>query len=98
MGAITKQREIVDRRLLGEALAALAELPGTAAGDRLPVVALLRAALKDGYDEIRRRFEAGGGRAPTGREHCFLMGQLIPAPPAFPTHPGYPLAQPTPRR
>src|SRR5260370_1598214 len=95
MGAITHQREIVDRRLLGEALAALAELPGTAAGDRMPVVALLKAALKDGYDEIRRRFEAGAGGAQTVREHCFLMDQLIRALHDFTTSHVYPLANPT---
>jgi [protein-PII] uridylyltransferase len=95
MGAISKQREIVDRRLLGEALTALAELPGTAAGDRTPVVALLKAALKDGYDEIRRRFEAGAGGAQTVREHCFLMDQLIRALHDFTTSHVYPLANPT---
>jgi len=95
MGAITKQREIVDRRLLGEALAALAELPGTAAGDRMPLVALLKAALKDGYDEIRRRFEAGAGGASTVREHCFLMDQLIRTLHDFATTHVYPLANPT---
>jgi [protein-PII] uridylyltransferase len=95
MGAISKQREIVDRRLLGEALTALAELPGTAAGERTPVVALLKAALKDGYDEIRRRFEAGAGGAQTVREHCFLMDQLIRALHDFTTNHVYPLANPT---
>src|SRR5260221_10213314 len=95
MGAISKQREIVDRRLLGEALTALAEFPGTAGGDRMPLVALLKAALKDGYDEIRRRFEAGAGGAQTVREHCFLMDQLIPAPHDFTTRPVYSLANPT---
>jgi [protein-PII] uridylyltransferase len=95
MGAISKQREIVDRRLLGEALTALAELPGTAGGDRMPLVALLKAALKDGYDEIRRRFEAGAGGAQTVREHCFLMDQLIRALHDFTTSHVYPLANPT---
>jgi [protein-PII] uridylyltransferase len=95
MGAISKQREIVDRRLLGEALTALAELPGTAGGDRMPLVALLKAALKDGYDEIRRRFEAGAGGAQTVREHCFLMDQLIRALHDFTTSHVYSLANPT---
>src|SRR5258707_9336463 len=97
MGAILKQREILDRRALGEALAQLAVLPDTAAGGRGPVVAQLKAALAFGYDEIRRRFEAGAAGAPTGREQCFLMDQLIRALHDFTTTHVYPLANPTSR-
>jgi [protein-PII] uridylyltransferase len=95
MGTISKQREIVDRRALGEALGELARLPAIAAGDRTPVVALLKTALKDGYDEVRRRFDAGAAGAETVREHCFLMDQLVRALHDFTLGHVYPLANPT---
>src|SRR5260370_13317738 len=95
MSAIAKQREIVDRRALGDALAELALLPGTASGDRAPVVALLKTALRDGHDEMRRRFAAGAGGAKTVREHCFLMDQIVRALHDFTIGHIYPLANPT---
>src|SRR5260221_698568 len=95
MGLITRQREIVDRRALGEALAALARRSGVAGGNRAPVVGLLKTALKDGYDEIRRRFGAGAHGAQTVREHCFLMDQLIRALHDFTIAHIFPLANPT---
>src|SRR5260221_14740370 len=94
-GHIPRRREIGDRRALGEALAALAGRQDVAAGDRASVVALLKAALKGGYDEIRRRFEAGAHGAQTGREHCFLMDQLVRALHDFTITHIYPLPNPT---
>ncbi len=61
----------------------------------MPVVALLKAALKGGYDEIRRRFEAGAHGAQTVREHCFLMDQLVRALHDFTITHIYPLPNPT---
>jgi [protein-PII] uridylyltransferase len=95
MGAISKQREIIDRRALDAALAQLAEASGAADGARGPVVALLKAALRTGSEEIRRRFEGGGFAAQTLREQCFLMDQLIRALNDFTTIHAYPLANPT---
>ena len=95
MGAILKQREILDRRALGEKLAELATRPETASGERRPVVAELKAALTQGYDEIRHRFEAGAAGDQTVREHCFLMDQLIRALHDFTVTHVYPLANPT---
>src|SRR6266851_2709706 len=95
MSIIARQREIVDRRALGEALASLASLPGTAAGDRSAVVGLLKTALRDGHDEIQRRFAAGASGAQTVREHCFLMDQLVRALHDFTVSHVYPLANPT---
>ena len=95
MGAIAKQREIVDRRALGEALSALADRPETAAGARGAVVAQLKEALASGYEEIRRRFDSGASGEQTVREHCFLMDQLVRALYDFVTRHVYPLANPT---
>jgi [protein-PII] uridylyltransferase len=95
MGAIAKQRDIVDRRALGEQLASIAALPGVASGDRRPLVGILKTALASGYDEIRRRFEAGAGGEQAVREHCFLMDQLIRSLHDFATTHVFPLANPT---
>ena len=95
MGAIQKQREILDRRALGDALALLAAQPGTAAGERGAVVAQLKAALSFGYDEIHRRFDAGAAGAQTVREQCFLMDQLIRTLHDFTMTHVFPLANPT---
>lgn len=95
MAAIPKQREIIDRRALDQALAQLAGRPDTAAGARGPVVACLKAALKSGYEEVRRRFEAGASGAQTVREQSFLMDQLVRALHDFATGHVFPLANPT---
>jgi [protein-PII] uridylyltransferase len=96
MGTIARQRDIIDRRALGEALARLPAAAGAAAdGGRAPIVERLKAALAAGTAEIRRRFAAGGTAAQTVREHCFLMDQLIRALHDFTMSHAYPLANPT---
>src|SRR5580693_4969258 len=91
--AITRQREIIDRRALGAALAALAV--DTTTPDRKPIVALLREALNHGRAEIERRFEEGGSAAHCVAEQCFLIDQLIRVLFDFVTEHIYPLANPT---
>src|ERR1700730_17369108 len=91
--AIAKQREIIDRRALGEALAAL-PIDGTAP-DRAPIVGLFRTTLDRGREEIERRFEGGGSAAHCVAEQCFLVDQLIRALFDFVTERIYPLANPT---
>jgi [protein-PII] uridylyltransferase len=91
--AIVRQREIIDRLALGEALAAL-PVDGTAP-DRAPIVGLLRTTLDHGREEIEQRFEAGGSAAYCVAEQCFLVDQLIRALFDFVTEHIYPLANPT---
>jgi [protein-PII] uridylyltransferase len=91
--AITRQREIIDRRALGAALAALAV--DTTTPDRKPIVALLREALNHGRAEIERRFEEGGSAAHCVAEQCFLIDQLIRTLFDFVAERIYPLANPT---
>ena len=91
--AITKQREIIDRRALTQALAALAD--DTATPDRAQVLALLRDALNRGRAEIQARFEGGGSAAHCVAEQCFLVDQLIRVLFDFVTEHVYPLANPT---
>ena len=90
--AITKQREIIDRRALA---AALAELADDSTPERAAVVAVLRDALERGRGEVQRRFEAGGKAADCVIEQCFLIDQLIRVLFDFVTEHIYPLANPT---
>ncbi len=91
--AIARQREIIDRRALTEALSALAV--DTTTPDRTPIVALLREALNRGRTEIQTRFEAGGSAAHCVAEQCFLIDQLIRTLFDFVVEHIYPLANPT---
>jgi len=91
--AITRQREIIDRRALSEKLAA--QTVDSATPDRKPVVALLRETLDRGRGEIQRRFEEGGSAAHCVVEQCFLVDQLIRTLFDFVTERVYPLANPT---
>ena len=95
MGAIARQRDIIDRRALAEELSAAAQSVQAAALDRRPFLAPLRAALTNGRAEIRRRFEATGDGAAVMREQCFLMDQLIRALFDLVTDQIYPLPNPT---
>jgi [protein-PII] uridylyltransferase len=76
-GGIVRQRDIVDRRRLGEALAAAVASVAAPALDRRPLQSPLKAALAEGRGEIRRRFEATNDGAAAVREQCFLVDQLI---------------------
>jgi [protein-PII] uridylyltransferase len=91
--AIAKQREIIDRRALSDALTALAK--DTATPDRAQVLALLRHALGRGRAAIQARFESGGSAAPCIAEQCFLIDQLIRTLFDFVAERVYPIANPT---
>ena len=95
MTGILRQRDIIDRRGLAEALVeALAETPA-ASLDRRLLLPPLKAALAQGRDEIRRRFEAGGSAARAVREQSFLIDQLIRTLYDVAAGRVYPLANPT---
>ena len=95
MTGIPRQRDIIDRRVLEQQLAAVARSTQSPALDRGPVITPLKAALTAGRDEIRRRFEATGDGAVVVREHCFLIDQLIRVMFDFVTGEIYPLPNPT---
>ena len=95
MTGIPRQRDIIDRRVLEQQLAAVARSTQSPALDRGPVITPLKAALTAGRDEIRRRFEATGDGAVVVREHCFLTDQLIRVMFDFVTGEIYPLPNPT---
>ena len=91
--AITRQREIIDRRALTEALSALAGESATP--DRDAIVGLLRDALNNARAEIQARFEGGGSAAHCIAEQCFLIDQLIRTLFDFVAEHVYPIANPT---
>jgi [protein-PII] uridylyltransferase len=94
MPAITRQRDIIDRLKVAEALAALAEDVSPDADRRL-FLPPLKAALDAGNAEIRRRFEEEGSASRSVREQSFLVDQLIRVLFDFVIERIYPLANPT---
>ncbi len=73
---VPKQRAILDRRALAEAIAGLVEVRGEDA--RNAVVEALRDALDKGREELRRRLEAkphAGHECVAG--HAFLIDQMV---------------------
>jgi [protein-PII] uridylyltransferase len=77
MAGIARQRDIIDRRALGEQLSAIACSSPSSALDRVLFIPPLKAALGAGRAEIRHRFEETDDGAAVMREQCFLIDQLI---------------------
>jgi [protein-PII] uridylyltransferase len=95
MSTITRQRDIIDRRVLADELSAAARSVKSPSFERTLLVAPLKAALANGRAEIRRRFEESGNGAAVMREQCFLIDQLIRASFDVVTTEIYPLPNPT---
>jgi [protein-PII] uridylyltransferase len=95
MSNILRQRDIIDRRALAEALVRTVAEASAASPDRSKLLPPLKAALTHGRAEIRRRFEAGGSAARAVREQCFLIDQLIRVVYDVAAEAVYPLANPT---
>jgi len=95
MASILRQRDIIDRRVLAEALAqAIGDAPASAI-DRQLLLPPLKTALARGRAEIRRRFDADGTADRAVGEQCFLVDQLIRALYDLAAETVYPLANPT---
>ncbi|HEX4110978.1 MAG TPA: [protein-PII] uridylyltransferase [Stellaceae bacterium] len=93
MSQILRQREIIDRRAVAAALAALAE---KGEPPRAKVAALLKDALDRGRAEVKARFTLGNRGGEAARELCFLVDQIVRLLHEFVTVTVYPLANPTP--
>ena len=97
--AVERQREILDRRTLTQALKdAVASAPDPRM-ETAAIGAILREHLAKGRAEIRRRFDADPRAAESGRrlsrEMSFLIDQLIRGIYDFTTEVLYPLANPS---
>jgi [protein-PII] uridylyltransferase len=90
---IERQREIIDRRAISAALDALAQ--EAREPPRAKVAEVLRRALQQGRDEVRRRFDTGATGTVVVRGLSFLMDQLIRVLYDFVGAHVYPLANPT---
>jgi [protein-PII] uridylyltransferase len=77
MAGIARQRDIIDRRALGEQLSAITRSSPSPALNRVLFLPPLKAALSAGRAEIRRRFKETDDGAAVMREQCFLIDQLI---------------------
>src|SRR6202790_3384792 len=95
MANILRQRDIIDRRALADALDQAIGDASVSALDRSVLLPPLKAALARGRAEIRRRFDADGTAIRTVREQSFLIDQLIRALYDFVTERIYPLPNPT---
>jgi [protein-PII] uridylyltransferase len=95
MATILRQRDIIDRRVLAEALAQAIAGARAPSLDRALLLPPLKAALARGRAEIRRRFEADGTAVRAVEEQSFLVDQLIRVLYDFVTETIYPLGNPT---
>ncbi len=90
MGAVARQREIIDGSALEQSLRSAVPVANTRA-----LAAPLKAALDAGRAEIRRRFEAHGSGAEAMHEQSLLIDQAIRALGDFVAQHVYPCANPT---
>ncbi|MBV9825022.1 MAG: [protein-PII] uridylyltransferase [Alphaproteobacteria bacterium] len=77
MPHITRQRDIIDRRVLADELARIVAEAPSCEIERHRLLPTLKAALQHGRDEIHRRFEADQSGVRAVAEQSFLIDQLI---------------------
>lgn len=78
MAKFVRQRELIDRKTLTEQLDSLVEVTGYSQKIQKDVLKLFKAALKEGNEEVQRRFENREANGIlTVHAQAFLMDQLI---------------------
>lgn len=96
MANVSKPREIIDRKALTIALDELVEWSGYTPKTQPKILEIFKAAQKNGWEEIRRRFEEGGATArDTTLANSYLVDQLIRLIHEFAITRVYPAANPT---
>mgnify|MGYP004117391295 FL=1 len=95
MNAVTKQRQILDRRGLTAAIDTILGEKGYDSLKRQDVVQCLKDALQAGQDEIRARFDAGGTGVEVFAGNAFLIDQLVRVIFDIATERAYPVANKT---
>jgi len=77
MNMIRQQRKIIDRLAVIERLEAIIEPTGYKPEIRPQLVGEMKQAWQDGFDEVRKRFEASGDGHRAIAENSFLVDQLV---------------------
>ena len=96
MSSVSKPRQIIDRKALRAELGALVEWSGYTPKTQSQVLDMFKRAFRGGWDEVRRRFEAGEAGGPeTIHANAYLMDQLIRTIHEFAETSVYPAANPT---
>jgi len=96
MVAVREPTHLIDRRALVRDLARLGEAGGEAIPRRRAVAARVKAALVEGREVLRRRFETGAaGGAETARGHRHLADQIVRTLFEFATLEAFPHPNPT---
>ncbi len=96
MAKFSKPRDIIDRKALVQELDALVEWSGYSPKTHGPVLEIFKAASSRGWDEVRRRFEAGEASGlETVRANAFLTDQLVRTIHEFALLRAFPAANPT---
>ena len=93
--ALANPRTIINRRALQARLDAIASADRPAADSRPEVLALLKAELASGQDEIRRRFEVGASGPQVARALSHLCDQTVRLLYDYATRHLYPSANPS---
>jgi [protein-PII] uridylyltransferase len=96
MSGIRKQRDIISGKALSEKLDALAEWSGYSPKLRTPVLETFKTAYQEGWNEIKRRFDAGEATAADAHvANAFLMDEMISSVHDFALKYAYPVANRT---
>ena len=96
MAKLAKPRDVIDRKALVQELDALVEWSGYTPKTHGQVLKIFKAALTHGWDEVRRRFEAGEASGPeTVRANAYLTDQLVRTIHEFALIRAFPAANPT---
>ncbi|OHC73431.1 MAG: [protein-PII] uridylyltransferase [Rhodospirillales bacterium RIFCSPLOWO2_12_FULL_58_28] len=96
MITIQNQHAIIDREALAGKLAEIAEWSGYSSKTHPNVLAILKDALNNGRNEVRRRFESEGAKgSEVVSANAFLVDQLMRVIHDFALEYVYPLANPT---
>jgi [protein-PII] uridylyltransferase len=96
MVQVVKPRRIIDRKALNGRLDELVSWSGYTPKTQSAVLEIFKSAHQEGWNEVKRRFEAGEADGPeTTRAMAYLIDQVVRSLYEFATERVYPAANPT---
>jgi [protein-PII] uridylyltransferase len=96
MAQVVKPRRIIDRKALNGRLDELVSWSGYTPKTQGQVLEIFKTAHQEGWNEVKRRFEAGEADGPeTTRAMAYLIDQVVRSLYEFATERVYPAANPT---